>query len=312
MRCRKLCLLGTAVVLSCCVHLSSAQAAQSPAISDLRKQANTAYDAKDWTAAASLYQKIADAEPQNARALYRLGLARHALGQQELAIAAYQKSLQAGLPAPFGEFALAAAYASLNNKEKSFEFLQKAADNGFSQPEELTSDSEFTDLRNDPRFARILQQTEKNQKPCAYNAENRQFDFWVGEWNVVTTQGEMPAGTSKIELILGDCVIQENWTSAGNIGYTGKSYNTYNAALKRWEQYWVDNAAGNIFFYGQLKDGILDYWTDEIPQPDGTKLKRHLQFIPQGANKVRQFSQGSTDGGKTWAVEYDFTYNRKQ
>jgi hypothetical protein len=26
---------------------------------------------------------------------------------------------------------------------------------------------------------------------------------------------------------------------------------------------------------------------------------------------VRQFSQGSTDGGKTWHIEYDFTYLRK-
>jgi hypothetical protein len=28
--------------------------------------------------------------------------------------------------------------------------------------------------------------------------------------------------------------------------------------------------------------------------------------------KVRQFSRGSTDGGKTWTVEYDFTYTRKK
>lgn len=56
----------------------------------------------------------------------------------------------------------------------------------------------------------------------------------------------------------------------------------------------------------------MDYWTDEIPQPDGTKLKRHLQFIKLGPDKVRQFSQGSNDGGKTWFVEYDFTYNRKK
>ena len=57
---------------------------------------------------------------------------------------------------------------------------------------------------------------------------------------------------------------------------------------------------------------MMDYWTDEIPQPDGKKLKRHLQFIKMGADKVRQFSQGSNDGGKTWFVEYDFTYNRKK
>jgi len=56
----------------------------------------------------------------------------------------------------------------------------------------------------------------------------------------------------------------------------------------------------------------MDYFTDEIPQTGGPALKRHLQFIPTGSDKVRQFSRGSTDGGKTWTVEYDFTYTRKK
>jgi hypothetical protein len=56
----------------------------------------------------------------------------------------------------------------------------------------------------------------------------------------------------------------------------------------------------------------MDYWTDEIPQPSGPALKRHLQFTKLGPDKVRQFSQGSTDGGKTWTPEYDFTYVRKK
>jgi hypothetical protein len=41
-------------------------------------------------------------------------------------------------------------------------------------------------------------------------------------------------------------------------------------------------------------------------------LRRHLQFFKVSEDKVRQFSQGSTDSGKTWAVEYDFTYVRKK
>src|SRR5205807_1248050 len=90
--------------------------------------------------------------------------------------------------------------------------------------------------------------------------------------------GRTPAGTSKIELVLDDCVVLENWTSLG-VPYSGKSYNTYNASLKRWEQFWVDNVGGMIYFYGGLKDGVMDYYTDEVPQPDGTKLKRHLQFF---------------------------------
>ncbi len=170
--------------------------------------------------------------------------------------------------------------------------------------------------KNIPRPEVSGQQATHNAKPCADNPLNRQFDFWLGEWNVVQADSAQsgvsrPAGSSKIELILDDCVIQENWKSLGNIGYEGKSYNVYNPDLQRWEQFWNDNAGGMIHFYGNLKDGVMDYWTDEIPQKDGTRLKRHLQFIPLNANTVRQFSQGSTDGGKTWQVEYDFIYNRK-
>jgi hypothetical protein len=182
---------------------------------------------------------------------------------------------------------------------------------GYNRPEQLTSDPYLEALRSDARFAKLVEQVNHNLKPCAYTAENRQFDFWVGEWDVETTNGAVPAGQSRIEKTLADCVILENWQSSGN-PYSGKSYNIYNSALKRWEQFWVDNVGGNIFFYGSLKDGVMDYWTDEIPQPDGSKLKRHLQFFALGPDKVRQFSQGSTDNGKTWNVEYDFTYIRKK
>ncbi len=56
----------------------------------------------------------------------------------------------------------------------------------------------------------------------------------------------------------------------------------------------------------------MDYWTDEIPQSSGPALKRRLQFIKLSPDKARQYSQSSTDGGKTWKPEYDFTYVRKK
>jgi hypothetical protein len=67
-----------------------------------------------------------------------------------------------------------------------------------------------------------------------------------------------------------------------------------------------------VHFYGSFANGIMDFYTDDVPQPDGTRAKRHLQFFDQGADKVRQFSQISADGGQTWTVEYDLTYNRKK
>ena len=241
-----------------------------------------------------------------------MGVSLHGTGANENAIAAYQKALSARVPASIAEYAIAVAYAAMKDRDRAFEYLDKAVQHGFSQADQLAADPELFSLHSDARFANVTEQVQHNAKPCAYAAENRQFDFWLGEWDVVTTTGNQPAGKSRIALILGACVIEENWTSSGNVGYEGKSYNTYNSSLKRWEQFWADNAAGMIHFYGNLKGHMMDYWTEEMPQPDGTKLKRHLQFIPLGPDKVRQFSQGSTDGGKTWSVEYDFTYNRKK
>src|SRR5690349_15545540 len=41
--------------------------------------------------------------------------------------------------------------------------------------------------------------------------EARQFDFWVGEWNVTNPAGKA-AGQSKIESIAGGAGLLENWT----------------------------------------------------------------------------------------------------
>jgi len=305
------------VILACCLcsllYLSNGVSAkQSPADATLSAEAGAAYDTKDWVRSAALYEKLAQAHPETPRLWFRLGSSLQELGELERALAVYQKALAAGAPPPYVEYSIATVFGQKKELDKAFEHLDKAMQAGYNKPEQLTSDPHLEALRSDARFAKLIEQANRNLMPCAYTAENRQFDFWVGEWNVETTNGAVPAGQSRIEKTLADCVILENWQSNGN-PYSGKSYNIYNSALKRWEQFWVDNVGGNIFFYGNLnKDGVIDYYTDELPQPDGTKLKRHLQFIPLGPDKVRQFSQGSTDGGKTWSVEYDFTYIRKK
>ncbi len=274
------------------------------------ERANAAWEAKDWERAAKLYEELSKEKDAPARVWLRLGGSLRALGKYDQALAAFEKATQAGAGA-FAEYGKAATYAGMKDIEKAFTALDAAVQQGYSDAATLGADPNLAALRGDARFEKVVEQAKRNGRPCAYTKENRQLDFWLGEWDVSTTQGGVPAGTSKIELILEDCVVQENWKSL-NSPYSGKSYNIYDAALKRWEQYWVDNVGGNIFFHGELsKDGVMEYWTDDIPQSGGPALRRYLQFIPIGPDKVRQFSRGSTDGGKNWNVEYDFTYVRK-
>ena len=273
--------------------------------------ANAAYQAKDWSKATPLYEALAQGHPDSGRNWYRLGVCLHGVGRNDKALAAFQKAQALGAPAQNVEYSLAEVYASMGEKGHALEHLAEAMKQGYAQPEQMSASPDLQAMQSDAQFAPLLEQARHNQKPCESTPENRQFDFWVGDWDAVTTQDGAPAGISHIERTIGDCVIWENWSSL-NSTYSGKSYNTYNSNLKRWEQFWVDNVGGMVHFYGNLKEGVMDFYTEETPQPDGAKVKRHLQFFNQGSEKVRQFSQMTTDGGKTWTVEYDFTYNRKK
>ena len=273
--------------------------------------ASAAYEAKDWAKAEPLYEKLVKAQPQSFRQWYRLGVCLQALGRHQRALAAFQAAQAKGMPVSIVGYNIAAVYASMGQIDQAMGQLAETVKQGYAQADQMSTDPDLQSIRRDARFATLVEQAKHNQSPCDYKLENRQFDFWVGDWDVVTTNEDSPAGISHIERAIGNCVIWENWTSRGNSGYAGKSYNIYNADLKRWEQFWADNQGGMIHFYGGLANGVMDFYTDEIPQADGTRLKRHLQFFNLGPDKVRQFSRGSTNDGKTWAVEYDFTYNRK-
>jgi len=285
--------------------------AQTPVPGDTEAAADKVYQAHDWKASEAAYSSLTQKSPANARFWYRLGTAQKSLGKFDDALASFAKAESAGAPRYLSQYAIAEAQALKGNSDGAFRALDEALKAGYALPDQLSADADLVSLHNDARFAKLLDQAKRAQAPCKYGPEYRQFDFWIGEWSVVTAKGEMPAGDSRIELTLGDCVIVENWTSKNSL-YAGKSYNVYNVAEKRWEQFWVDNSAGMIHFYGGLKDGVMDFYTQDQPQPDGTSNQRHLRFFPLAPDKVRQFSQASADHGKTWTGEYDFIYTRKK
>lgn len=151
------------------------------------------------------------------------------------------------------------------------------------------------------------------QKPCSGPAY-RQFDFWIGEWEVYGKNGQK-AGDSKVSLLLDSCSVLEEWTSATlqrGLRYAGKSFNMYNRAKQKWQQYWVDNA-GTIteYFNGHYEDGKMILETDNARINDSTWQIRKMTFYDLGADKVRQHGENSNDGGKTWTTSFDLEYRRK-
>jgi hypothetical protein len=160
----------------------------------------------------------------------------------------------------------------------------------------------------------LLSSAVRAQKPCG-RPEYRQFDFWLGEWEAFGTNGQK-AGDSKISLILDSCIILEEWTSATvnrGIRYAGKSFNTYNAATKQWQQTWVDNAGGsNEYLKGRFDNNKIIYSSSPFPFSKDTMAIRKMTFTNLSIDKLRQHGEISKNNGVSWTTEYDLEYRRRK
>jgi hypothetical protein len=157
--------------------------------------------------------------------------------------------------------------------------------------------------------------TYAQKTPCTSDPIYRQFDFWIGDWEVYAKNGKK-AGDSKIELILDSCIILENWKSASSRNgffYAGKSFNTYNSTTKQWQQTWVDNVGGTTeFLEGHYDNNKMIFLTKPFQLNKDTIAVRKLTFYNLEPNRVRQHSEISKDNGLTWTTEYDLEYRRKK
>ncbi len=284
-----------------------AQPAQAQAATpEMKTEANGFYQRQEWANAVKAYEAITKLEAANAGAWGRLGAALLSLGKYERAVEALKRSNELGANATT-MFNLACGYARLNDKAQALEWLEKSVQAGFNQPQGMSTDADLASLRDEARFKELVARAQANAKPCSVQPLNRQFDFWVGEWNVENPQGQR-AGTSSVQLILGDCVVFENWSGAG--GSDGKSFNFYNAQKGKWQQTWVDAVGGTLELLGEYKDGKMLYTAESVAQ--NTKTLHRLTFFNLSPTRVRQLWEQSTDGGKVWTIAFDGTYIRKQ
>jgi len=279
--------------------------AQTPA------EADTLYAHKDWKGAARAYEALAKKEPNKARYQYRLGVSYGSLEEWPKAIAAYRRAEALGTPAMFARYNLACAFARAGQADSALVTLTSLVATGYSQAGAIEQDSDFATIRSDPRYAAAVAQARKNATPCVYAPESRQFDFWIGDWEVHdNTQNQVVVGASHVERILNQCVIFENWTGA--FGGSGKSLNAWNPELGCWQQNWMDDTGGVTNFTDGRWDGTKLVFVADKKDASGRPVKNRLSFFALGPDQVRQFSEQSRDGGATWTVVYDFNYLRRK
>jgi len=136
--------------------------------------------------------------------------------------------------------------------------------------------------------------------------QSAQFDFWVGDW-IVSEKGK-PAGTNRIEKLLGGCALLENWQGAS--GLAGKSLNFYDAGDGKWHQTWIDASGNALFLAGGLINGSMRLEGVQ-PASSGQQALRHrITWTRLAGGAVRQLWEATPAGREEWTVQFEGLYER--
>ncbi len=145
-------------------------------------------------------------------------------------------------------------------------------------------------------------QTPPSPVPCQ-EAVYRDFDFWLGEWEVTQVGGAgdgQVAGHNSITSEEGGCLIVERWTNSG--GGTGQSYNFFDPGTEQWRQVWV-SAGAVIDYAGGLNEEGEMVLEGEIRNHGGPTAPFRGIWTPNEDGSVRQhFEQydAASDEWRTW------------
>ena len=141
--------------------------------------------------------------------------------------------------------------------------------------------------------------------PCA-SPEHRQFDFWLGDWQVHKPDGGF-AGFNRITSEYRGCVLHERYATGR--GYSGESLNVYDAARKVWHQTWVDDTGLLLRLEGRWNGNSM-VLEGLAPGADGAMAKQRITWTPNADGSVRQLWE-TADSKGAWTVAFDGRYTKK-
>lgn len=193
------------------------------------------------------------------------------------------------------------------NQQAAIAELQAIADTGFTSVRALTSDELINSLAGIGAYDQLIAAMSEQAFPCEHDERFREFDFWLGDWEVRGTGGQL-AGYNTIRSEQRGCVITEFWTDL--FGGTGTSINYLDEASGKWTQVWMAESGSQIIISGGITDeGMSLVGTLHGVGGDTTLPFRGL-WTPLPDGRVRQFFEQSNDGGKTWTPWFEGFYTR--
>ena len=150
----------------------------------------------------------------------------------------------------------------------------------------------------------------RGQPKCqCCQSEFRQFDFWIGDWEVYNKEGNL-IGTNQIKLMQDSCVLQENW-QARQSSYSGTSYNFYNQLTGQWQQLWIDNQGQHLELSGNLQNNAMVLQGSIRKDRKGKEYINRISWTPLPEGHVHQHWEISYNEGENWKTIFEGEYRKK-
>ncbi|HTU80550.1 MAG TPA: hypothetical protein VMF61_00380 [Candidatus Acidoferrales bacterium] len=145
--------------------------------------------------------------------------------------------------------------------------------------------------------------------PACDGPAYRQFDFWIGRWNVYDRAGRL-VGTDDVRKILDGCVVIERYTNAPSEGSSaGLGLSGYQARTGLWYQDFMDDRGLVVRLWGRPRAGAAMEMRGEDDPAAGHRLDRGVWTVRAGI--VEELWTVSTDGGKTWHAIFDGYFHKQ-
>jgi hypothetical protein len=150
--------------------------------------------------------------------------------------------------------------------------------------------------------------------------KKRQFDFWIGEWDVNLRVQQKDKSwldkhksVARIYPILDGTAILELW-SENEDGINGYSLRYYNPKKDKWDLWlnWAGkNRSGTNGLEGSFRHGRGEFFSERKIDERTTQIDRYT-FSDATPNSLRWDDGYSRDGGKTWSSNWIMEFTRRQ
>jgi hypothetical protein len=145
---------------------------------------------------------------------------------------------------------------------------------------------------------------ENSSTPCTQK-EYRQFDFWVGEWDVSDFDNPTVINARvHVDRILDGCVLHESYQDMS--GTKGESFSIYDATTHTWHQSWVTNRGRLLLLDGGLTaEGMVLRGEDRTSEGKKRIVRGTWKATQDG---VRETALVSLDDGRSWMPWFDLIF----